>query len=72
MENHDKIAIREINQNKGEMYLLDYRNHPIIVSDFEFNFINYFFSIGNGDDQFWGPSVRNLFQKRICLCQLKN
>ena len=37
------------------MYLLDFNNDRIIVTDFELNFIKYFGSQGDLDDQFICP-----------------
>ena len=44
-----------INQEKGELYILDYIYNRIIVTDLEFNFIKYFGSPGDKNNQFNYP-----------------
>ena len=41
-----------INKNKREVYLLNRNNDRIIVTDFELNFIKYFGSRGDRNNQF--------------------
>ena len=51
-----KISKMAINEEKRELYLLDTSRSRIIVTDFELNFIKYFGSWGNRDDQFFYPN----------------
>ena len=54
-ESISSIQEMTVNQENGEVHLLDLDSHRIIVTDFELNFIKYFGSRGNKDNQFNQP-----------------
>ena len=54
-ESFSHIEEIAINEDERELYLLDFNNDRIIVTDFELNFIKYFGSRGDKNNQFNYP-----------------
>ena len=64
-----KIEEIAINEEKREVYFLEQSKHRIIVTDFELNFIKYFGSYGNGDNQFNYPSSICFYNEFLYVCE---
>ena len=62
-----------VNQEKGEVYILDKENCRIIlVTDFELNFIKYFGSYGNKNNQFKYPFGICFKNGYLCVADCEN
>ena len=67
-----KISEIAINEEKRELYILEQLEHRITITDFELNFIKYFGSKGNGDNQFNYPSSICFKYQFLYVCDSYN